>query len=104
MGDSPAGLAAYILEKFTTATNPNYRQTMDGGLKESFTYDSLLDNIMYYWLNNAMTTSMRLYSETFNKKYFTSELKRSTKKQKQKKIKIIFKGKSKIVIVSFTEC
>ncbi|XP_072392196.1 juvenile hormone epoxide hydrolase 1-like [Diabrotica undecimpunctata] len=67
MNESPIGLAAYILEKFVTATNHQTALLVEGGLSDSYTYDSLLDNIMFYWLNSAATTSFRLYSETFNK-------------------------------------
>ncbi|NP_001128399.1 epoxide hydrolase 1 precursor [Nasonia vitripennis] len=65
--DSPAGLAAYILEKFSTWTNPDYRFRDDGGLLEKFTMDELLDNLMVYWVTNSITTSQRLYAECFSK-------------------------------------
>lgn len=67
LSDSPAGLAAYILEKFSTWTNPEYRFREDGGLLEKFTLDELLDNLMVYWVTNSITTSQRLYAENFNK-------------------------------------
>ncbi|XP_045507046.1 juvenile hormone epoxide hydrolase-like isoform X1 [Colias croceus] len=70
LADSPAGLAAYILEKFSTWTKPEYRSQPDGGLTQRFTKDQLIDNVMVYWMSNCITTSMRLYSETFNKRYF----------------------------------
>ncbi|XP_058818173.1 juvenile hormone epoxide hydrolase 1-like isoform X2 [Topomyia yanbarensis] len=62
---NPVGLAAYILEKFSTWTNPAYRELADGGLLKYFTLDSLLDNIMIYYLTDTITTSQRLYYETF---------------------------------------
>jgi len=62
---NPVGLAAYILEKFSTWTNPDYRYRADGGLEIDFTLDSLLDNVMIYYLTNSITTSQRLYKETF---------------------------------------
>ncbi|XP_030760517.1 juvenile hormone epoxide hydrolase 1-like [Sitophilus oryzae] len=65
--DSPAGLAAYIIEKFTTWTNPEWKDLDDGGLTRKFTLDKLLDNVMIYWVTRSITTSMRLYSENFNK-------------------------------------
>ncbi|XP_057672095.1 juvenile hormone epoxide hydrolase 2-like [Diorhabda carinulata] len=67
MNESPIGLAAYILEKFTTGTNKTWQNREDGGLLEYFTYDDLLDNIMIYWITNSATTSFRLYAETFNR-------------------------------------
>lgn len=66
-GASPAGLAAYILEKFSTWTNPKYKSRSDGGLLEKYTLDELLDNIMIYWVTNSLTTSVRIYAEQFNK-------------------------------------
>lgn len=67
LNDSPAGLAAYIIEKFVTGTNRAYRERDDGGLTTHFTYDELIDNVMYYWVTNSKTTAMRLYAETFSK-------------------------------------
>nr|ALD49737.1 Juvenile hormone epoxide hydrolase protein [Nilaparvata lugens] len=63
--DSPAGLAAYILEKFSTWTNKKYRDFPDGKLEEKFTLTNLLDNVMIYWVTGTITSSMRLYSEAF---------------------------------------
>lgn len=65
--DSPVGLAAYILEKFITWTNPEWKNLEDGGLTQRYTYTKLLDNIMIYWVTRSITTSIRLYAETFNK-------------------------------------
>ncbi|KAH8348258.1 hypothetical protein KR084_005857 [Drosophila pseudotakahashii] len=62
--DNPTGLASYILEKFSTWTNPSFRSLPDGGLTKRFTYDQLLDNVMIYYVTNSITTSMRLYSES----------------------------------------
>ncbi|XP_026826537.1 juvenile hormone epoxide hydrolase 1-like [Ooceraea biroi] len=64
---SPVGLAAYILEKFSTGTNAEYRFRTDGGLLEKHSIDELLDNIMLYWITNSITTSVRIYAEHFNK-------------------------------------
>lgn len=67
LNDSPVGLAAYILEKFTTWTNPEWKNREDGGLKEKYSYADLLDNVMIYWVSNSITTSARMYAETINK-------------------------------------
>lgn len=67
MAASPVALATYILEKFSTWTNPEYRFRADGGLLEKYTLDELLDNIMLYWVTNSFTTSVRLYAEQFTK-------------------------------------
>ncbi|XP_011495329.1 PREDICTED: juvenile hormone epoxide hydrolase 1-like [Ceratosolen solmsi marchali] len=72
--DSPAGLAAYVLEKFSTWTNPNFTARDDGGLLQKFTVDELLDNLMIYWITSSITTSQRLYAETFNKAFRKLEL------------------------------
>lgn len=74
--DSPVGLAAYILEKFTTWTNPEWKNLDDGGLTKKFTLDQLLDNVMIYWVTRSITTSQRLYAEMFNKAVSASGLSR----------------------------
>lgn len=67
LSDSPAGLVAYLFEKFSVWTNPDYRFREDGGLLEKYTMDELLDNVMVYWVTNSITTSQRLYAENFSK-------------------------------------
>lgn len=66
LSDSPSGILAYILEKFSTWTRPEFRSKQDGGLGFRFTKEQLIDNLMMYWAPGSITTSMRLYSETFN--------------------------------------
>ncbi|XP_072746900.1 juvenile hormone epoxide hydrolase 2-like [Anoplolepis gracilipes] len=70
LNDSPAGLAAYILEKFSTGTNSSYKFREDGGLLEKYTYDELIDNLMIYWTSNSITTAMRIYAEMFTKENY----------------------------------
>lgn len=74
--DSPTGLAAYILEKFSTWTNPEYKLHDDGSLDKKFSLDELLDNVMIYWLTNSITTSMRLYAENFSSAHRSLQLER----------------------------
>lgn len=74
--NNPVGLCAYILEKFSTWTNLNYREQPDGGLTKYYTLDALLDNIMIYYLTDSITTSVRLYSEVFTKRVQELELDR----------------------------
>lgn len=74
LADSPAGLAAYILEKFITWTNPSWQKLEDGGLTRKFKMEDLLYNIMIYWISGSITTSMRIYSETYNKELFSLRL------------------------------
>lgn len=81
--DSPVGLAAYILEKFTTWTNPEWKNLEDGGLTKKFTLDQLLDNVMIYWVTRSITTSQRLYAEMFNKDVSASGLSRYYVKKKK---------------------
>ncbi len=59
--DSPAGQAAWILEKFWAWTDS------DGHPENVLTRDELLDNVMLYWLPAAGASSARLYWESFNK-------------------------------------
>uniref|UniRef100_A0A8D8H5G4 Epoxide hydrolase n=2 Tax=Culex pipiens TaxID=7175 RepID=A0A8D8H5G4_CULPI len=77
---NPVGLAAYILEKFSTWTNPTYRSLPDGGLEKYFSLDALLDNIMIYYLTDTITTSQRLYSEAFNIRELTKDYDRTPTK------------------------
>ncbi|KAF8765090.1 Epoxide hydrolase 1 like protein [Argiope bruennichi] len=63
MADSPVGLAAYILEKFSTWTDKENRSSSEGNLTKKFTLDELLTNIMIYWVNNNFTASARYYKE-----------------------------------------
>ena len=74
MNDSPTGLAAYILEKFTYWVNRDNINRADGGLTEKFTLDELLTNVMIYWVTGSATTSGRLYKESISY-HVNSELK-----------------------------
>ncbi|XP_077485684.1 epoxide hydrolase 1-like isoform X2 [Amblyomma americanum] len=64
--NSPAGLAAYLLEKFSTWTRGANVHREDGGLAEKYTYDELLTNVMLYWLTDSIGSSMRFYKENFD--------------------------------------
>lgn len=66
MADSPAGMAAYLMEKFAYATNPEHVKLEDGGLTEKFTMDELLTNVMMYWINNNFTAAVRFYKENLS--------------------------------------
>ncbi len=57
--DSPAGQAAWILEKFWAWTDNN------GSPEDALSRDEMLDDIMFYWLNGAGASSGRLYWESF---------------------------------------
>ncbi|XP_022088767.1 epoxide hydrolase 1-like [Acanthaster planci] len=62
--DSPVGLAAYIIEKFSSWTNYAWLDFDDGGLDAHWSKDDLLTNVMIYWVSGCITSSMRLYKET----------------------------------------
>jgi epoxide hydrolase len=56
--DSPAALAAWIVEKFWSWTD------CDGHPENVLTRDELLDNLMLYWLPRTGASSARLYWES----------------------------------------
>ena len=57
LNDSPAGLAAWIVEK--------YRAWSDcgGDVEKRFTKDELLTNITIYWVTQTIGSSVRMYYE-----------------------------------------
>jgi pimeloyl-ACP methyl ester carboxylesterase len=58
LNDSPAGLAAWVVEKF-------WRWSDTGGdLESRFTKDEILANLTIYWATETIGSSMRLYYET----------------------------------------
>jgi pimeloyl-ACP methyl ester carboxylesterase len=57
LNDSPAGLAAWILEKFREWSDCN------GDLLSRFTRDELLANVTLYWMTQTIASSFRLYME-----------------------------------------
>ena len=57
--DSPAGLAAWILEKFKAWSDNG------GDLEEAFDFETLATLISVYWFTGSIGASMRLYKEAF---------------------------------------
>jgi pimeloyl-ACP methyl ester carboxylesterase len=57
LDDSPAGLAAWIVEKFHAWCD------CDGNVESRFTKDELLTNITLYWVTQTGTSSTRIYYE-----------------------------------------
>jgi epoxide hydrolase len=57
--DSPAGLCAWIIEKFWSWTD------CDGDPANVLTWDEMLDNVMLYWLPGTGASAARLYWESF---------------------------------------
>ncbi len=59
LSDSPAGLCAWITEKFHAWTD------CDGDIESVIDRDQLLTNVMVYWITGNITPSTRLYYEVF---------------------------------------
>jgi pimeloyl-ACP methyl ester carboxylesterase len=57
LNDSPAGLAAWIVEKFRAWSDS------DGDVEKRFTKDELLTNVMIYWVTQTAASSARIYYE-----------------------------------------
>ena len=57
LNDSPAALAAWIVEKFRTWSD------CDGDVEQRFTKDELLTNITIYWVSQTISSSIRIYYE-----------------------------------------
>jgi microsomal epoxide hydrolase len=64
LNDSPAGLAAWIVEKFRTWSD------CDGDVERCYSKDELLTNVMIYWITGSITSSTRLYYETMRSQRF----------------------------------
>ena len=61
LADSPAGQAAWVVEKYQAWMD------CDGHPENVLSRDELLDQVMLYWLPNSATSSARLYWESFAK-------------------------------------
>lgn len=55
--DSPAGLAAWIVEKLQTWSD------CGGEIETAFTKDQILTNLMFYWAPQSVTSAARIYRE-----------------------------------------
>jgi len=62
LNDSPAGVAAWIVEKFHGWSD--LPQGAEGDLDDNFTKDELLTNISIYWFTQTITSSTRIYYES----------------------------------------
>jgi pimeloyl-ACP methyl ester carboxylesterase len=60
LSDSPAGLAAWILEKFRSWSD------CDGDVEKRFSKDELLTNLTSYWATETINSSSRVYYEPFH--------------------------------------
>lgn len=57
LSDSPAGLAAWIIEKVQAWSD------CGGDLKSILSFDTILTDISLYWFSNNLNASLRLYKE-----------------------------------------
>ncbi|NWU99308.1 HYEP hydrolase, partial [Upupa epops] len=67
LNDPPVGLAAYLLEKFSTWTDKSFWHKDDGSLESKYSLDELLTNAMIYWVTSSIVPSMGFYKENINK-------------------------------------
>lgn len=58
LNDSPAALAAWVVDKFWAWSDHG------GNLEKSFSKDELLTNVMVYWVTETMPSSVRIYYES----------------------------------------
>jgi pimeloyl-ACP methyl ester carboxylesterase len=58
LNDSPAGLAAWIVEKWNSWSDNH------GDIENSFTKDELLTNITIFWVTQTINSAFRLYYES----------------------------------------
>ena len=58
LNDSPAGLLAWIVEKFRSWSD------CDGEIERCFSPDQLITNVMLYWVTQTSASSARLYWES----------------------------------------
>ncbi len=63
LNDSPAGLAAWILEKWRSWADTR------GKLDERFSRDFLLTTVTLYWVTQTITSSMRDYFDNDNRQF-----------------------------------
>ncbi len=61
LNDSPAGLCAWIIEKFKGWSDNS------GYIENTFTKDELLANVTLYWVTQSIHSSMRMYNENSKK-------------------------------------
>jgi len=60
LNDSPAGLAAWIVDKFQRWSD------CDGDVERCFSKDELLTNVMIYWVTGTIGSSFRPYHDVVN--------------------------------------
>lgn len=78
LSDSPIGMAAYVSKKKfqlvlklvenSSKMMENSSSSKKSSIREKFNMDELLNNVMMYFTTNSITTSMRMWSESFSSK------------------------------------
>lgn len=68
LNDSPAGLAAWIVEKYRTWGDTR------GNIESRFTKDELLSNLTIYWATQSIAPSVRLYYEFAREQRLTGKV------------------------------
>jgi pimeloyl-ACP methyl ester carboxylesterase len=63
MADSPAGLAAWMLDHDGDSYDKISHALLDGSVSGDLTRDRIIDNLTLYWLTNTATSAARLYWE-----------------------------------------
>jgi pimeloyl-ACP methyl ester carboxylesterase len=63
--DTPAGLAAWMLDHDADSYEKISRAFLDGHPSGGLTRDRIVDNVALYWLTNTATSAARLYWEGF---------------------------------------
>lgn len=63
--DSPAGLVAYVLEKFAVNSDKAAQLEEDGGLGDKFNDKDITTQVMIFWLTSSMPSALRLIHESF---------------------------------------
>jgi microsomal epoxide hydrolase len=65
LADSPSGQAAWIYEKLASWSDSN------GNPESVFTYDQMLDDIMFYWITDSGASSARMYAENADLTFYS---------------------------------
>ena len=81
LADSPAGLAAWLLDHgdgyaqpASAMTSAVFGRTVNGHSAGALTRDDVLDNITLYWLTNSAISSARLYWENKTNLYLPANV------------------------------
>ena len=63
LNDSPAGLAAWIVEKYRTWSDLTLEDGSRGDVESAYTKDELLTTVTIYWVTQTIGSSVRMYKE-----------------------------------------